>query len=116
MNVNNRQIISTTIGITMIAFGVSQIVKPREWVKYIPTKLEDLLPLDNEATMKVHGSGNVLLGVALLSQLKPTLIRSSAGVWWLWVALFCGRYDCRIAARDIAIGITLLGSISKNDE
>jgi uncharacterized membrane protein len=111
----HRNVIAITVGLTMIAFGLSQLAKPRKWEKYIPKSVDTLLPVKKSIALRIHGGANIMLGSMLLINIKPVLTRSVAGVWWMWVALFCGRFDWRVALRDVAVGITLLSIIKRDD-
>jgi uncharacterized membrane protein len=103
-----RHTVAAAIGLSMLVFGLSQIQKPKPWENYIPDRLDAFLPTNKSSTMRIHGSGNTLLGLALLTNTYPNLMRPVAGLWWIWVSLFCGRFDWRVGIRDSVVGVILL--------
>jgi len=96
--------------ITMIVYGVHQILRPVSWFSYVPGWLVKILPMKPETFMKEHGVGNALLGLLLLFNVRPEFTYWVVLVWWLSILPFAFYEDWRNGMRDIVIiaGITAL--------
>jgi hypothetical protein len=97
------RILSLSVGATMVSFGVSQIRKPGKWARYIPGWLDSMLPTSRATSMRIHGSGNVSLGLLLIGKYKSRKPWFLAALWWAWVAPLCGRVNWRAGMRDLSI-------------
>ena len=106
------RLITTAIGINMILFGVSQVARPRGWSGYLPDKLDEALPLTREQKLRVHGLGNLSLGLLFVNQTRLKLTTPIVTAWWMFVAPLCGRKDWRAGARDISVIGALLALLT----
>jgi hypothetical protein len=104
--------ITTAVGINMIAFGVHQMARPQEWRAYVPQPLDEALPLGRDGKLRVHGFGNFSLGMLFLGQRKLKLTAPLVTAWWAFVLPLCGRKDWRAGARDISILGALLAIVT----
>lgn len=96
-------LIRLSIGATMVAFGVHQILRPQPWLVYIPAWLERLLPARPESFMRSHGSGNVALGLLFISGFSIVFVSWATVVWWLSILPFALWHDWAIGLRDFAV-------------
>lgn len=102
-------VIRISIGTVMILFGLSQMLRPKPWLVYIPKPLEFILPVKPETTMRVHSLGNLVLGVLFLIGAWPVVMAWIIGAWWLSIFPFAMLHDRFIALRD---GITICAIVA----
>lgn len=107
MEKNAVRVITLMVGLNMVIFGAHQITQPRKWRHYMPAWLEELLPVEPDTAMRLHGTGNVLLGTLFMSQKYLRLSSYLVAAWWAFVLPFCGRVSWRAGVRDASI----LGSV-----
>jgi hypothetical protein len=103
------KLLALVIGGTMVSFGVHQIRRPRAWTHYIPDWLAALLPVSRTTAMRVHGSGNLSLGLVLVLFSQAQLTWLLVAAWWAFVTPLCGRVDWRAGARDASILAAIIG-------
>ncbi len=115
---DDRQIaeflIRVSVGLTMFIFGAHQIVSPQRWLHYIPGPLKFIMPIQPTTFLRIHGSGNILLGVLLITDPFPPVSICLALTWWLWVMPFAFYYDWTVGLRDFAIAMALLAVVYLN--
>jgi uncharacterized protein YjeT (DUF2065 family) len=97
------RIMTIVIGLNMVIFGAHQIVQPKRWRHYIPGWLQELLPVEPETAMRVHGSGNVSLGLWFMSGVLVNISAIFVAAWWAFILPFCGRVSWRAGVRDASI-------------
>lgn len=97
------KIIQIGIGMTMVAFGLHQIAKPRKWFEYLPSWASDVLPVEPKTFMKSHGAMNVGLGVLFISGTHITFVSWTTVGWWASIVPFAAMYDWRDGMRDFSI-------------
>lgn len=107
-------LIRVGVGIVMVAFGINQIASPVNWLKYIPRLVRFIMPIDSRVFMRLHGTGNVTLGLFLASGLLQPLSIWTALLWWLWILPFAAYYDRTIGLRDFAIIVSLAALLVLN--
>lgn len=97
--------------LTMIAFGIHQtFINPEPWREYFPKFLEKILPFDS--TMRVHGIGNILIGLFLISSLYPLIAAWIALIWWLSILPFAFLGSWKSGMRDFAINCALAALVA----
>lgn len=99
------------VGIVMVVFGLHQIKSPASWQHYIPGLVRFMMPISSSTFMRLHGSGNVSLGLLLMSGLIQPVSACLALAWWLWVLPFAAYYDWTVGLRDFAIAMALLALV-----
>jgi hypothetical protein len=99
----SRTLIKFGTGTTMISFGVSQILRPRGWMAFLPDWLKRVNPVDDLVMMRLHGGGNLILGLWLMMGVAPQLAVWVCLAWWLSILPFAIRYDWRDGLRDFTI-------------
>ena len=94
-----------TIGILMIVFGLRQLKKPLEWNNYIPDFAHPIIHSEEKEAriMRIHATGNVMLGLFLVSGIAPLLAAWFALLWWIAVAPFGFIKRFQIGLRDTSI-------------
>ncbi|MDB5166223.1 MAG: hypothetical protein JWM37_295 [Candidatus Saccharibacteria bacterium] len=100
-----RRNVPLVIGVStvMVVFGVHQLVRPKDWTDYVPDQLDEALPLETETKMRLHGAGNVSLGLLfLLFYKKPVVTWMTAG-WWGFVTPVCWWHGWKEGLRDLPI-------------
>ncbi|MDN5275421.1 MAG: hypothetical protein JWN33_70 [Candidatus Saccharibacteria bacterium] len=97
-------IIHAAVGLTMVLFGVNQLIWPQHWFSYVPQFVTKRLPGIVEAWgMRFHGLINITLGALFaLSLLTPALTWVTFA-WWISVVPFAFLHDWRDGLRDICI-------------
>lgn len=101
----------------MISFGLSQMLSPRCWIHYVPKLVDGLLPISKRSVIRLHGTGNLSLGVILLVGYGFRPVWTMNAAWWANVAIMCGRKDWKTGLRDMAILSAIIGLlISLGDE
>lgn len=96
-------LIRLSVGVTMAAFGVHQIMRPQPWLVYLPRWLEGLLPAQPETFMRSHGAANATLGLLFVSGFSIIFVSWATVVWWLSILPFALMHDWAIGLRDMAI-------------
>ncbi len=95
--------------VVMIPFAIDQLTHPKEWMEYVPARLQPMLPGGPDGFMRIHALGNLVIGVWLLSGIFS---KAAAGLSVLWMAtivggsLLAGKWQ--VAVRDLAVTIGLL--------
>lgn len=94
------------IGTVMVVYGVSQMVKPSGWYRYVPDWLDKILP--EPLFMRAHGAVNLGLGLVFMSGWRPVFVSNATLAWWISILPFAFYEDWHSGMRDIAIisGIT----------
>ncbi len=102
-------LIQWPIGITMLVFGLHQMMKPSEWFKFIPPGLAKISPIKNPATeMRLHAVGNIVFGLLLMFSFGiPLAAAWIAFVWWLSIVPLAWRVDWALGLRDLCISLAL---------
>lgn len=96
----------------MIVFGVHQLRKPVEWLKFIPPWMHKMSPMKPETEMRFHAVGNLLFGLFLIFNLGfPLVAVWIAFIWWLSIVPFAWRVDWALGMRDLTIAVSLLSLI-----
>lgn len=106
------QLIRASVGLTMVAFGLHQIWQPKQWVHYIPHWLEKLDPLQTTTTLRIHGAGNLVLGVLFLSGLWTIIASWLTIAWWVSILPFALYHDWRIALRDLVVIVSVIAFLA----
>lgn len=102
-------LIRIAIGINMLAFGLSQLKDPRQWLGYIPKFVEKRVAYSvRTGFMRAHASCNVVLGILYGSGAWPAALAWLTFLWWLSILPFALRYDWKIGLRDFSIVATTL--------
>lgn len=104
-------LIRIAAALTMLPFGINQILKPGGWVKYLPEPVKKMSPLAPEAQMRLHALGNIVFALFLVSGLYPLLAAWVAFVWYLTIIPFAFMKDWTIGLRDTAVALALLALI-----
>jgi len=99
------------VGLTMIAFGVSQFVNPKGWIGYLPGWMQKLMPMKPTSFMREHAVGNFILGLLFVIGIWPVVIAWCVALWWLSILPFALRYDRYIGLRDGAIILAVVAVI-----
>lgn len=95
--------------LTMLAFGIHQMRKPEPWFEYIPQWFGRLVPA--RLFMRVHGLGNVLLALFLVSGFYPLVAAWIAFIWFLTILPNAFMDSWKTGMRDLSITISLLALI-----
>jgi hypothetical protein len=94
----------------MIVFGIHQVfIDQRPWFEYVPKFLQRMF--NPTWFMRIHGTGNILLGLFLISGLYPLIAAWVALVWWasILVGAFSGGW--KTGMRDLTITISLIALV-----
>lgn len=97
------RLLTSAIGLNMIVFGINQIARPPKWHNYIPEWLAKLLPVSKTTALRLHGSGNVSLGLLFMTAYKLHMTGLLVAAWWAFVTPFCARVSWRAGVRDVSI-------------
>ena len=94
-----------SIGIIMILFGLRQLKSPLAWNNYIPDFAHSILHSETTEAriMRIHATGNVMLGLFLVSGIASLLAAWFALLWWILVAPFGFIKQFQIGMRDVSI-------------
>jgi uncharacterized membrane protein len=112
-NHQDRTLGVAVIGLTMLAFGISQQLNQKKWQKYIPPSVEPLLPVTPTVATRLHASINIGLGLLLLRRPASRAVRNMAGLWWLMVLPLCARQEgWQTGLRDASIAAALFSRTS----
>uniref|UniRef100_A0A6C0JU42 Uncharacterized protein n=1 Tax=viral metagenome TaxID=1070528 RepID=A0A6C0JU42_9ZZZZ len=103
---NKELLIKLGPALMMILFGISQMMNPEMWFKYIPTFVSSLV--SPFIVMRLHASVNILLGLLLLSGWRADLIVPVVIVWFLSIIPFAFLSDWTIGLRDTAVSLGLI--------
>lgn len=96
-------IIRVGVGVTMVGFGLHQIVKPMDWSMYIPAWLSKIDPIPKGLTLQMHGVGNFLLGLLFMAGFWPQVFDWLALAWWLTILPLALYVKWSIGLRDLTI-------------
>lgn len=94
-------------GVTMLGFGVDQLLHPSAWTEYVPNWMHRLLPMSKEATLRVHSFGNLGLGTLLVLGVLPVVVAWATLVWWLSILPFSFWHRWTIGMRDLSVTFAL---------
>lgn len=95
--------------LTMLVFGIHQIRKPEPWFEYVPQWFQRIVPTG--PFMRVHGLGNVLLALFLVSGFYPLAAAWLTFIWFLTIVPNAFMDSWKTGMRDLAITISLLALI-----
>lgn len=103
------------VGTVMVVYGLSQIVRPSEWYRYIPPFIDRILP--EPWFMRSHGAFNVGLGLVFMSGWRPVYVSYATLAWWLTILPFAFYEDWHSGMRDFAIIMAVIAVIAlvRND-
>lgn len=104
-------LIRTGVGITMLCFGLSHLIRPQAWIVYIPRWIRHISPLAPVEVMRLHSFGNLLLGGLFGSGLVRGVTPWLIAMWWLSILPFALVHDRYIGLRDFAIIMALFAVI-----
>ncbi len=96
-------LLHVSIGVTMVAFGLHQAVRPSAWFEYLPRLIRWLLPVSPEHFMRSHGVLNIILGAWLISGIWPVPATWTALAWWASILPFAFMVKWTIGLRDLCI-------------
>lgn len=91
------------IAFTMIIYGIHQLWKPAEWVKYLPKWLRAISSSYENIEIRLHGVGNILIGTWLISGFFPLIGAWLTFIWWLTILPTIWKVDWTSFFRDITI-------------
>jgi hypothetical protein len=92
--------------VVMMAFGSHQMYSPQPWIKeYMPKWIKNLY--DPDITMRIHGTGNAILGLLLLFGIGEWW----SLIWWLSILPFAFYGSWKAGLRDLAIVLSLVALI-----
>ncbi|MDB5181361.1 MAG: hypothetical protein JWP13_124 [Candidatus Saccharibacteria bacterium] len=74
----------------------------------MPGIVRFLMPVKPSSFMRVHGIGNLALGILLVSGLFQPVSIWLALLWWAWVSPFAFYYEFTVGLRDLAIIMALI--------
>lgn len=104
MDDNLITIMRAAIGLTMVAFGLSQLKDPKEWLVYVPHIIEKrLAEVVSLAFMRLHGVVNVGLGALYAAGLFGGVAAWLTFGWWLSILPFAFLHNWKIGMRDFSI-------------
>jgi hypothetical protein len=106
-----RLLIHLSIGFVMVCFGISQFIKPKIWLGYIPKWLAFVMPIKSTTFMREHALGNFFIGLLFMIGVWPMVMAWIAGIWWLSILPFALLYDKYIGLRDLAIIMAIVADI-----
>lgn len=105
-------LIEWPVGITMLIFGIHEMAKPAEWLKFLPGWMIRTSPMKAETQMRMHALGNIIFGLFLIFNFGFPLVAAwIAFVWWLSIVPFAWRVDWTIGLRDLSIALSLAALI-----
>lgn len=97
--------------LTMVIFGLNQLLRPGDWLDYIPAWATKSSPMKPESSMRLHSLGNLAFGLFLASGWHPLLAAWVALVWWVSILPFAFRVNWAIGLRDLTISLGLVALI-----
>lgn len=100
-------IIRIAVSITMIAFGLHQIVNPKSWSDYLPGRIKQSMTLSHDLFMRLHGVGNAGLGILFIIGFWPFVLTWVVLAWWVFILPFAFYSDWAVGLRDL----TIIGSL-----
>jgi hypothetical protein len=109
----NHHTLPVTVGIIMLGFGINQLLNSKKWTEYVPPVVSKIAPVKDSTVIKLHGSGNLSLGLLFLILHKNKLVQWVTALWWVNVMVLCGRHSWREGLRDLPIVISLLKYASR---
>ncbi len=105
-------LIEWPIAITMIVFGLHQMMRPGEWLKFMPEWMKRTSPFKLETDMRLHAIGNIVFGLFLAFGFGHLLVAVwIAFVWWLSIVPFAWKVDWALGMRDLCISLALAALI-----
>jgi uncharacterized membrane protein YphA (DoxX/SURF4 family) len=104
-------VIRAGTALCMLAFGVHQIRKPKDWAVFIPAWFQRLSPISNEAMMRLHSLGNLAFGLFLVVGIFPLVSAWVALIWWIFILPFVFPVDWAAGMRDLAITCGLIALV-----
>ena len=91
------------IGLCMVVFGVHQMIKPEDWLSYLPQFIIQHSPAKPETDMRIHALGNIFFGLLIASTFAAWWAALLTLIWWLTILPFAFRKDWAIGMRDLTI-------------
>lgn len=98
--------------LTMVVFGISQMLNPNKWIDYIPESLRKISPIQPQTTMRLHAIGNVLLGLWLISGMYIEIALWANIIWWISILPFAFIKEWTIGLRDVSIIMALIAALA----
>lgn len=96
--------------LTMVAFGMHQVfIDQKTWLEYVPNFIKKIF--DPQLFMRIHGTGNILLGLFLFSGLYPLVAAWAALIWWCSILIGAFKGGWKTGMRDLTITISLVALI-----
>src|SRR3989338_9372942 len=86
--------------LVMLSFGTHQLWRPEPWFEYMPEWLMRPKPLSPAGKMRLHGAGDGLPGLLLVSAVLPRTGARLALVWWLSILPFAFYGGWKTGLRD----------------
>lgn len=96
-------VIRTAVGLTMVVFGIHQMVNPKSWSGYLPESLRKRLSLPTDHFLRLHGFGNAVLGAIFALGLWPFILTWVVLAWWLSILPFAFYAAWDVGMRDLSI-------------
>ncbi len=79
-------LIRASVALTMVLFGVNQMINPKAWFHYVPEFLHRMSPVSPETQMRLHAVGNIAFGLFLVAgSFHPLLAAWVAFIWWITI-------------------------------
>jgi hypothetical protein len=104
--------IRTGVSVTMLVFGLHQLVRPSAWLAYEPEIIKKYSPISPESLMRFHALGNILIGIFLVAgNFYPLTAAWVALLWWISILPFAFKVKWDIGLRDLAIAASLFALI-----
>jgi len=95
------------VALNMVAFGIHQIISPKPWIEeYVPQWVMKMR-ISPKTIMQIHGGGNLILGLFLVSGFWSQASAVSALVWWVLILPFAFYGSWKAGMRDVAITFAL---------
>jgi hypothetical protein len=105
-------LIEWAVGLTMVVFGIHQMTRPAEWLKFIPPWMSRMSPTKPETEMRIHSLGNILFGLFLIFNFGFPLVAAWISfIWWLSILPFAWRVNWAVGMRDLCVDAALLALI-----
>lgn len=101
------------VALTMMIFGLNQMVKPEVWFHYVPEFMKKTSPISPALQMRVHALGNIVFGLFLIAgSFHPLIAAWVALVWWITILPFTFKVKWDIGMRDLSIIFSLVSLIA----
>ena len=104
-------VLRVSAALTMLLFGIHQLIRPQSWSLYVPAWVSELSHLSLSSIMRTHAIGNIIIALYLVSGVTALISAWAAFVWWLSVLPFAFLSDWKIAMRDVSVALSLLALI-----